>query len=97
MDPTPFAPRASNGKRASASSAQPFLPPCATGRGSGAGGPDARPCLRSGSNCFARTYRAPGSRVLRRRSEERRGGEEGRSRGAPDHLKKKKKNKSWTI
>src|SRR5258705_10997915 len=27
------------------------------------------------------------------RSEERRGGEEGRSRGSPDHLKKKKKDK----
>src|SRR2546430_13833296 len=29
--------------------------------------------------------------LARKRSGERRGGEEGRSRGAPDHLKKKKK------
>src|SRR5258707_7672773 len=37
---------------------------------------------------------APASSVRERwRSEERRGGKEGRSRGAPDHLKKKKKKK----
>src|SRR3989442_15683722 len=34
---------------------------------------------------------------LERRSEERRGGEEGRSRGSPDHLKKKKKYKGDTL
>src|SRR2546429_7636364 len=31
------------------------------------------------------------------RSEERRGGKEGRSRWAPDHLKKKKKKKEWSA
>src|SRR2546430_6578033 len=34
--------------------------------------------------------------IVGQRSEERRGGEEGRSRGAPDHLKKKKRKNEKT-
>src|SRR2546427_12584322 len=54
-------------------------------------GPSARGSPRSSSRCRRPPAETRGGGCsARSRSGERRGGEEGRSRGAPDHLKKKK-------